>query len=76
MGIENDAKNFLVLIVQTVSSIILWLLMNILFGLYLKYGLFDNYPSAINVLYYSLFVAGSIWLFFFFKKRWKNVKFD
>jgi hypothetical protein len=76
MGIENDAKNFLVLIVQTVSSVALWLLINILFGLYLKYGLFESTPNAINILYYILFIAGSTWLFFFFKKRWKNVKFD
>ena len=76
MGIENDARNFLVLIVQMVSSIILWLMMNILFGLYLKYGLFDNAPTVTNILYYAIFIAGSFLLFKYFKKRWKTVHFD
>lgn len=73
MGMEDNAKNFLVLIVQTVSSIILWLMMNILFGLYLKYGLFTKTPSITNVVYYIIFIVGSFFLFKIFKKRWKAI---
>jgi hypothetical protein len=73
MAMEDNAKNFLVLIVQTVSSIILWLMMNILFGLYLKYGLFKTTPSIINIVYYIVFIIGSFLLFRFFKKRWQAI---
>ncbi len=73
MGMEENARNFLILIVQTVSSIILWLLVNILFGIYLKYGLFENAPSVINILYYLFFIVGSYILFKFFKKRWLKI---
>ncbi len=73
MGMEDNAKNFLVLIVQTVSSIILWLMMNILFGLYLKYGMFSTSPSLINIVYYVIFILGSFFLFKFFKKRWQAI---
>jgi hypothetical protein len=73
MGMEENAKNFLVLIVQTVSSIILWLLINILLGLYLKYGIFENAPSLINIGYYILFIVGSFLLFKYFKKRWNSI---
>jgi hypothetical protein len=76
MGIENDAKDFLVLIVQTVSTIILWLLMNILFGLYLKFGMFDNTPTFKNYIYYIIFISGSYLIYRFFKKRWQQIKFD
>ncbi len=76
MGIENDAKNFLVVIVQMVSSIILWLMMNILFGLYLKFGMFEKVPTVTNYIYYVFFIIGSYLLYRYFKKRWKNVHFD
>jgi uncharacterized membrane protein (DUF373 family) len=49
MGMEDDSKNFLILIVQTVSSVIVWLLTNIFFGLYLQYGLFEKMPSLLNI---------------------------
>jgi hypothetical protein len=71
MGMEDDSKDFLVLIVQTVSSIILWLLTNIFVGIYLKYGLFDSTPNLINIGYYIIFLTGCFFLFKYFKKRWK-----
>jgi hypothetical protein len=71
MGMEDDSKNFLILIVQTVSSIILWLLTNIFVGIYLKYGLFETAPSIINIIYYILFLIGCFFLFKYFKKRWE-----
>jgi hypothetical protein len=73
MGMEDNAKNFLVLIVQTVSSIILWLMMNILVGLYLKYGLFEKTPNITNIIYYVIFIIGSYFLFRYFKKRWQAI---
>jgi amino acid transporter len=76
MGIENDAKNFLVVIVQTVSSIILWFLINILFGIYLQFGMFKGTPTLANIIYYVVFLIGCFFLFKYFKKRWKNLKFD
>jgi hypothetical protein len=71
MGMEEDSKNFLILIVQTVSSVILWLLINIFIGIYLKYGLFDTTPSMINFGYYCIFLIGCFFLFRYFKKRWQ-----
>lgn len=76
MGIENDAKDFLVVIVQTVSSLILWFLVNILLGIYLQYGMFKGTPSLINMLYYLFFAVGSFLLFRYFKKRWQKIKFE
>ncbi len=73
MGMEDDSKNFLVLIVQTISSIILWLLINIFIGLYLKYGLFDSTPTLINIGYYCIFLIGCFLLFKYFKKRWQAI---
>ncbi len=74
MGMEEETRNFLVLIMQTASSIILWLLTNIFFGIYLKYGLFESTPSITNIIYYIIFLTGCFFLFKYFKKRWMAVK--
>lgn len=76
MSIENNTKHFLITIVQTISSIILWFLINILVGIYFKLGLIQNKLSVTNVLYYIVFVVGCILLAKYFIKKWKAVEFD
>ena len=73
MGMEDDTQLFLVTIMQTVSLLILWLLINIFVGLYLKFGLFDNSPSLTNITYYILFITGCFFLFKHIKKKWSKV---
>ena len=68
MGMEDDTQLFLVTIMQTVSLLILWLLINIFVGLYLKFGLFDESPSLKNILYYIVFIIGCFFLFKHIKK--------
>ena len=73
MGMEDDTQLFLVTIMQTVSLLILWLLINIFVGLYLKFGLFDESPSLKNFLYYAVFITGCFFLFKHIKKKWSKV---
>ena len=70
---EDDTRLFLVTIMQTVSLLILWLLINIFVGLYLKFGLFDDSPSQKNILYYVVFIIGCFFLFKHIKKKWSKV---
>lgn len=74
MGMEDDTRLFLVTIMQTVSLIILWLLINIFVGLYLKMGLFEDTPSLKNILYYILFSGGCYLLYRHIKKKWDKVE--
>ncbi len=73
MGMEDDTILFLVTIMQTVSLLILWLLINIFVGLYLKFGLFENSPSLTNFIYYFVFIIGCFFLFKHIKKKWSKV---
>ena len=73
MGMEDDTQLFLVTIMQTVSLLILWLLINIFVVLYLKFGLFDSSPSLTNMLYYIAFIIGCFFLFKHIKKKWSKV---
>lgn len=73
MGMEDDTRLFLVTIMQTVSLLILWLLINIFVGLYLQFGLFDSRPSLKNIIYYAVFIIGCFFLFKHVKKKWSKV---
>jgi hypothetical protein len=74
MGMEDDTRLFLVTIMQTVSLLILWLLINIFVGLYLKFGLFENSPSVKNFIYYIVFITGCFFLYKHIKKKWDKVE--
>lgn len=73
MGMEDDTRLFLITIMQTVSLLILWLLINIFVGLYLQFGLFDSRPSLKNIIYYAVFIIGCFFLFKHVKKKWSKV---
>ena len=74
MGMEDDTRLFLVTIMQTVSLLILWLLINIFVGLYLKFGLFEDSPSMKNFIYYVVFCVGCFLLYKHIKKKWSKVE--
>jgi len=74
MGMENDAKDFLIAIMQTASLLLLWMMLNVILGIYFKLGLFDQSPSLKNYIYYTLFVVSLFFLIKHFIKKWKKIK--
>jgi len=71
---EDETRWFFIVIVQTVSSLVLWMLINILCGLYFGLALFNERPTLKNYIYYVIAIASFIWLVKFFVKKWKTVK--
>ena len=71
MGVEDETREFLILIVQTISTVILWMMINMLFGIYLKFGLFENAPTLKNYIFYALFLTSLFFMIKYFAKRWK-----
>ncbi len=67
MGMEDDTRAFLILIANTLAWVLLWMIANVLVGIYLGYAFFEGNPSWKNILYYILaivsfiFVARRIW---------------
>jgi len=74
MGIENDARDFLIAIMQTASLLLLWMMLNVVLGIYLKLGLFDQSPTLKNYIYYALFLVSLFFLIRHFIKKWKRIK--
>lgn len=71
---EPDARAFLVLIMQTISMTLLWMLVNMTAGIYFNLAFFEGRPSLANVLYYIFFLITFTLLLLYFKKKWKGFK--
>ena len=71
---EPDVKAFLVLIIQTLSMGMLWLLVNMTAGIYFDLGFFEGSPSIWNILYYIFFLGSLALLIMYLRKKWKGWK--
>lgn len=73
MGMEDETRNFLVLIMHTASLIIIWMMANVLIGIYFKMGLFEERPSFKNYIYYGFLLISIFFLFKHLQRKWKNI---
>lgn len=71
---EPDVKAFLLLIVQTISMGMLWMLINMTAGIYFNLGFFEGSPSLWNILYYIFFLVSLALLILYLRKKWKGWK--
>lgn len=71
---EPEVRAFLLLIVQSLSMAMLWLLVNMTAGIYFNLAFFDDKPSIWNILYYIFFVTTLVLLIIYFRKKWRGFK--
>jgi len=71
MSMEDETRDFLVLIVNTISKVLLWMMLNVFVGIYFGLGFFENSPNWQNIVYYIGFLSSLIFLIVHLKKKWK-----
>lgn len=71
---EPEARAFLLLIVQTISMAMLWMLVNMTAGIYFNLAFFEGSPSLANIIYYIFFLITFTLLILYFRKKWKGFK--
>jgi hypothetical protein len=69
---EPEMIAFLIRVMQTISIGLLWLLVNMTFGIYFGLGFFDDKPSLVNYIYYAGFFISLYFLLLYFRKKWKG----
>jgi ABC-type glycerol-3-phosphate transport system permease component len=72
MGMEDETRGFLILIVNTISIVLMWMMANVFFGIYLGYGFFEDSPGWKNIVFYLLFLASLFFLIRHLKRKWKQ----
>lgn len=71
MGMEDETREFLVKIMQTISIVLLWMMLNVFAGLYKGLAFFDDSPRWYNYLYYVFFVGSLVALIIHLKRKWR-----
>lgn len=69
---EPNMLRYFLLIANTVSVIIIWMLANLFFGLYLGYGYFYEGSKTVSAIYYAISVVSLIFLVRYIIKKWNR----
>lgn len=68
---EDETREFLVRILNTIAIVLLWMMLNVFFGFYFNYAFFETKPGWVNYLYYVLSAVSLIMLIIHLKRKWK-----
>lgn len=71
MGMEDETKEFLIRIVQTISIVMVWMLVNVFIGIYKDYAFFEVRPNWTNYLFYTFFLVSLVFLLIHLRRKWK-----
>jgi ABC-type glycerol-3-phosphate transport system permease component len=71
MGMEDETREFLVRILNTVAIVLLWMMTNVFIGIYKGFAFFENQPGWKNYVYYVFLIASFIFLILHLKRKWK-----
>jgi len=68
---EDDTREFLVKIVNTISMVLLWMIACVFFGIFLDFAFFDGTPNWKNIVFYILFLISLGFLIRYLMRKWK-----
>ena len=71
MGMEDDTRDFLIRIMQTISLVLVWMMVNVFIGIYKGYAFFEDHPNWTNYLFYTFSLISLVLLLLHLKKKWK-----
>jgi len=69
---EDNAKRLLKKVVATVVATMLWMFINMVFGIYNGWMFFDDSPATGNIIFYTWMLLSLAGLIVFFYKTWKE----
>jgi len=71
---DPDVRFFLLTIVQSISMVLLWMLLNMTIGIYYGFGFFDESPTLGNYIYGAAFLISFVFLIRYLKNKWRGWK--
>jgi hypothetical protein len=72
MGMEDDTRAFFVLIANSIALILIWMIANILVGIYWNYAFFDESPTWKNIVYYIVSLTVLVFIGRHIIRKWKT----
>jgi hypothetical protein len=68
---EDETRAFLILIINSMAYVLLWMMVNVLMGIYFGFAFFEGSPSWKNLLYYVLAFGTLFLILRMLKRKWK-----
>jgi len=72
MGMEGDTRKFLITIVNTIAMVLIWMIIQVLVGIYFDLAFFTGKPGLYNIGYYIFFIASLALLIIYIRKKWRG----
>ncbi len=70
MGMEDETRDFLVLVLNSIALMLLWMIANVFAGIYLGYAFFEGSPSWKNIVYYIISIVTFILVIRRLRRKW------
>lgn len=71
---EDETRAFLILIVNSIATVLLWMIANMVVGIYIGFAFFEGSPSWKNIVYYVIAFVTFILLIKRLRNKWKDVE--
>lgn len=71
MSMEDETREFLVKIMNTIAIVLLWMMVNVFIGIYKGLAFFEDTPSLVNYVYYVFLLGSLVVLVIHLKRKWK-----
>ena len=68
---EDETREFLVRIINTIAIVLLWMIVNVYIGIYKEYAFYEIRPDWKNYLFYSFSLISLIFLLLHLWHKWK-----
>lgn len=68
---EDETRAFLVLILNSIAITLIWMIANMLVGIYIGFAFFEGSPNWKNIVYYIAALATFILLVRRLRSKWK-----
>lgn len=69
---EDETRNFLILIVNTIAIVLLWMIVHVLLGIYFNFAFFETTPGWENIIYYIFLISSLLLIIRYLGKKWKK----
>jgi hypothetical protein len=69
---EEETRIFLIRIINTISIVLIWMIIQMTWGIYMGWAFFEAKADWHNFLYYAFFLGSLGWLIVHLKRKWKR----
>ena len=68
---DDETREFLVRIVNTIAIVLIWMMVNVFLGIYKGLAFFEDNLTWANYLYYGFLIVSFVALFIHLRRKWR-----